>query len=980
MGERVPCFSPSRSPAGGRHAAAQGASGNVYGIVVDEQGGPVPGSLVTLTGVGAELRAATSARGEFHFLNLHPGEYKVKASLAGFATTERPGVIVNARQNAEVRLTMKVAAQAESLVVTAEAPLLDSRKSNVGVNVARLELESIPTARDPWVIVQSVPGVQTDRVNVGGSESGQQSYYAGKGSANGQNVWSLDGVLLTSLASSSSIGSSAIYFDFDSLEEIHTSTGGTDPSSQTPGVQVNLVTKRGTNDLHGSARILVVDQRWVGSNISDELQQQLAAGGKSASGNSVTGMQDYGAEGGGPLVSDRLWLWGAYGRNQIDLVTAGGLTDKTTLETLSFKVNAQPAERNSAVLFFNRQDKIKLGRDAGLTRPQETSYDQTGPNSTFKVEDSHVFSGSFFTTVAAAYGDFGFGLVPEGSGQMRQDSAQVYHNTYDTRSYYRPTTQVGASASWFGSTGAAGHEIKLGGLYDFNKVEDTVRWEGNVVACNAGANFCGSQAVPSAALNRDFPARFYVYNYSAYLSDTITLPNLTVTAGLRFDYQYGENAALTVPGSAGASLVPPGTLVPPAVSTPAVDPGYRWEDWQPRLGAAWSFGQGRTLLRASYARYANQLGGPGITPYSLIPGSAGVVYPWSDANGNNHVDEGELDTSRLLRSYGFDPANPSGVSSINGVDPAFGSVRTSEGTLGLERELAPKLAVSVVGTWRKMTNFEMSTGFGLTQADYILSTTTYRENGLPTSPLCSQAGYACGVLPDGTRYNAPVYRVKPGVAISPGQYTRNNPDYSESYLGLEIQATKRYSDRWMARLSFSYNDWRQSWGANGYADPTNIAMYDGGLAVVQSLGSGDKSKVYMNARWQLNLSAMWSLPLGFSLSGNFFAREGYPLAYFQNVTANPGTTVSYDRNKTILVAPYEAYRLGTVSNLDLGLAKVLAIGPLELKLMAEVFNVLNRNTALQRQNQIGVTGPNGTNAILEIQSPRLARFGVRMSF
>jgi hypothetical protein len=966
---------------------AQVITGNIYGRVLDDEGAPFPGVAVALTGVGAPFAATTTEGGEFRFLNLSPGEYTVTASLAGFSSAASPKVVVGSKQNADVELTLRGAPRAESVTVMAETPLLDSRRANVGTNVTKLELESIPTARDPWVILQSVAGVQTDRVNIGGSESGQQSLYVGKGSPPAQNAWNLEGIVHHSMAGPAGVGASVLYYDFDAFAEIQVATGGTDPSTQTPGVQINLVTKRGTNDLHGSARVFVTDDRWEATNIPEELDEQLAAGGVGASGNSISGMQDYGAELGGPILADRLWLWGSYGRNEIGLITAGGLTDKTTLETLNVKLNAQPFQSNSATLFYYRSDKVKFGRDAGITRPQETSWDQAGPTNTFKIEDSHVFSENLFATVIGSYNDFGFNLVPEGSGQMRQDSSQVFHNTFWTADYYRPASQVSANASYFHRTGDWGHEIKLGGLYRYNKAVDSNLFEGNVVACNTGASWCGSQTVPAVALNRDHVAHTYLYQYSGYVSDTISLPRLTLNLGLRYDDQRGENAPLSLRGSAAESLVPEGTLLPPALSTPAKDPGYRWRDLQPRVGATYSLDASqKTLVRTSYARYANQLGANSITPYSYAPGltgvsGAGVVYRWNDVNADNHVDSTEIDTSQILRVYGFDPTNPTNTTTtINGVDPGFEAVKTDEITLSVEREVLPEIAVSVLGTYRKMTDFELSTGFGLGQDDYILSTTSYRRNGLAANPLCPRVGYACGSLPDGAGYEVPVYRVKPGTPLSPGQYTRNNPDYHQTYRGVEVQATKRYSRGWMARLSASYNDWRQHYGEDGFVDPTNVEMYDGGLVVVQSPGSGDKSRVYMNARWQVNVSALYALPLGFSVAGNFFARQGYPLAYFQSVIANRETSFGYERTKSVLVAPYDSYRLPTVSNLDLGIIKSVKVRGLEIKLTADVFNVMNRNTVLQRQSQIGLTGPRGTNTIREIQSPRVVRFGGRVTF
>ena len=88
---------------------------------------------------------------------------------------------VSVGQNTSTSATLKISSVEAAVTVTGEAPLLDTRKVETGANVDQAQLKEIPTARDPWVVLQTVPGVQTDRVNVGGNESGQQSIYIGKG-------------------------------------------------------------------------------------------------------------------------------------------------------------------------------------------------------------------------------------------------------------------------------------------------------------------------------------------------------------------------------------------------------------------------------------------------------------------------------------------------------------------------------------------------------------------------------------------------------------------------------------------------------------------------------------------------------------------------------------------------------------------------------------------------------------------------------
>ncbi len=201
---------------GAAAAVGQVQSGNVYGTVRDAAGAPLPGVVVTMTGGGAPAVQVSDAQGTFRVLGLSPGTYQLVAALDGFANVEYPSVTVAVGRNTSLEITMQSAIE-ETITVTAESPLLDSRRITAGAQVSQVELEKIPSARDPWVILQSTPGVLVDRVNVGGNESGQQSTYTGPGDTGANAAWSIDGVEITDIGA---IGSSPSYYDFDAFEEM----------------------------------------------------------------------------------------------------------------------------------------------------------------------------------------------------------------------------------------------------------------------------------------------------------------------------------------------------------------------------------------------------------------------------------------------------------------------------------------------------------------------------------------------------------------------------------------------------------------------------------------------------------------------------------------------------------------------------------------------------------------------------------------
>ncbi|PYQ68673.1 MAG: hypothetical protein DMG01_30470 [Acidobacteria bacterium] len=214
-------------------ASAQVFTGRVDVTVEDTTGGRLPGVNVDLTGPAAQTQV-TDAQGQAHFLNLPVGTYTVKAALSGFNTFTNTQVVVGTGSATPLMVRMAVAGTAETVNVTAATPIIDVKRETTTTNVTLEELQNIPTARDPWVIMQTVPTIFVDRVNVGGSESGQQSNYLGKGSVGSDNTWSIDGVPITDMGAT---GSTPTYYDFDMFQEMSITTGGANAQNPTPGVQ-----------------------------------------------------------------------------------------------------------------------------------------------------------------------------------------------------------------------------------------------------------------------------------------------------------------------------------------------------------------------------------------------------------------------------------------------------------------------------------------------------------------------------------------------------------------------------------------------------------------------------------------------------------------------------------------------------------------------------------------------------------------------
>jgi Carboxypeptidase regulatory-like domain len=949
-------------------ALAQTAGGNVVGKVTDASDSPLPGVTVTLSEIAAPQTFVTTSTGSYRFLNLSPGRYGVKAELSGFASLQRP-VDVSVGANSEINFALKPAVS-ESITVTAVTPLVDVRNTGTGSDINHIELQDVPSARDPWVMLQTVPGVLVSTVNVGGNQSGQQSYFIGKGIERHQTEWNLDGVNVTEMAAT---GTTDFYYDFDSFQEMQITTGGSDPRLRTPGVQINLVAKRGTNDFAGSGRYFWTDKQFQSDAvIPAEAKSYLT------SANSIDNIDDYGVEAGGPLWKDRLWVWGAYAKNDIKNFIAGPTIPQLThLTNWNGKLNLQLSPQNSGSAYYMFSDKTVHGRGLSLTRPIETATDQSGPGHVIKLEDTMNFGNNFYFT--ALFGDVknGYTLTPIGGrdvnawwtsssySKKHPDVSAGWHRSYSYFNQAVPQKDYRLDGSNFAVTGKLEHELKWGFEYRNTPVSSITSFPGN----QTFGNFYDGSAL--AALTRDAVPKFGSKYKDFYVGDTMLLGNLTLNAGARYDWQSAKNFASTVP----ANPVVPDIL--PEVHYAGDSKALEWNGFSPRLGATYAFGQSKqALVKGSYAHYINQLGSSDVGSANPFYRVQYLYYYWDDLNGDRNVQRSEIDFDSGVYSFAnIDPNNPSAGFSPGRVDYNMKPPKTDELIGGVQYELLPGFAVGANYTWRHSTDFtwnqfEKTRGAGdyYTRADYVL------------------AGTRTGILPNGKSYSVPYYTIKSGVAVPVNYVFTNRPDYSQTYQDVELTAIKRMANNWMLRANLTLSDWKQHVGAGAIIDPSPLLRnstnsFDScsicdGATVASGGGIGNN---YINSRWAYSITGVYQLPWQISFGAALNGREGYVIPYYVQFRDRKEGT-----QKTLMVSPeFDNNRLPNIFNLDLRLAKDITIRNFGLSLSLDAFNVTNRHTVLDRNTLLDV-GADATsplyNRISTLQSPRVLRLGARFKF
>ena len=992
---------------GAAPAWAQSQTGEIFGKVTDQSGAVLPGVTVTLTGpiLLQPLTAVTGGTGTYQFPRLDIGTYTVRFELAGFKTIVNEGVKVTVGFSAQINAQLGVSAVQETVTVTGQSPIVDTKETGTKQTFTLELLQSIPSARDPWVVLQQTAGIAMDRENIGGNMSGQQSNYVSRGGNPTNNKWSLDGVDITDM---SATGASPSYYDFDAFEEMTINTGGVDVTQQTGGVGINLVTKSGTDKFRGSSRYYVTDQKFESNNITDTMRQQGAS-----SGNPIQNIKDYGVEAGGPLKKGRAWVWGSIGKQTVGVgvlnfykptaqcqayknsavALAASIsdvndclnTDLTELQTTNLKAEVQLFKGNKLTLFNNFAKKNRNARGADDLHPIETTTPQgavpasfgkhwwnTGPNPTYKFGDQYVLTDRLLLDVQYAHVGNNFVLDFHEPGLADVQPTFIISTQLNGRSgsqsvFIRPVNSLTVNSNYFmpGVMGAD-HAFKFGGYWRDSNTTSIAHTGGfaRVRYPTTAANTCATQAAGCQVdLVRDGNSVYDLLNESVYAQDTVTHNRLTLQLGVRYDRIHDEALAATI----AANPLSPTWL--PALNFPGADPGVTFNNFSPRLGFTYDLqGNGKTLLRSNYARYYGQVGNGGVASTINPVGATTLRYPWIDLNGDQVAQANEIVASAkpLFASTNWSAANPGNTVSANSVDPKLKNDTTDEIIVGVDRELGSGFAVGGNYIWRRYGNFSWDDRQGITSADY--SPVSYT----PSASSCP-AGSACQAV----TYYVPNFQTPTVVTLT------NAAGFNRTFNGVELTGRKRLANHWLMNTSFSYNSTLVNFGSfpgsitstTGSAlveDPTNRTMRDGNQYDYPTSGSGI-GNVYINAKWLFKLSGMYEAPFGFNVSAFYNARQGYPFERFVQSPSRPnGAGVV-----SVLIDPVGDSRLPNYQNLDLHVERAVKLQTVHFVPSLDIFNLTNSNII---QAIRGTQNASNANNIQAAVAPRVLRVGVRVSW
>ncbi|HEY1340942.1 MAG TPA: carboxypeptidase-like regulatory domain-containing protein [Bryobacteraceae bacterium] len=308
-------------------AVAQTATGEVSGTITDNSGAAVPSATITLTNQETQIaqQSKTNQSGYYLFINVKPGSYTLQVELTGFKTARVPAFELAVNQHVAQNMTLEVGALTESVMVTAEAPLLQSSTSDLGTVITEEAVKELPlNGRNFTQLMILTPGANPVSTAQGSGISFQDAGVTGipgtsffKPSLHGQQnrsvLYYYDGIINTDFRGSIY----GVLPIIDAVDEfkVQSHSEKTEFGGVLGGV-VNLVSKSGSNDFHGSGWEFVRNNAFDARNPFTDFCNVARCGPNSLSTTPASPVayhqNEFGAAAGGPIFKNKTFFYAAY--------------------------------------------------------------------------------------------------------------------------------------------------------------------------------------------------------------------------------------------------------------------------------------------------------------------------------------------------------------------------------------------------------------------------------------------------------------------------------------------------------------------------------------------------------------------------------------------------------------------------------------------------------------------------------------------
>jgi hypothetical protein len=868
----------------------------ISGTIEDASSSPVSGATVTATSVetGASQSVTTDENGHFKFLSLSLGRHEVKAEKKGFKAAVRTGVNLEVGQDAVVNLRLEVGELAQAVTVTEEAPIVNTTNAPVSGVVGEREVKELPlNGRSFDNLITLNPGaINYSAMKSANTSTSNGNTFSVSGRRPADNLFLLNGVeymgssqlaVTPGGASQELLGIDAIR-EFNVLSDVYSAEYG-----KRAGAQVVVVTQSGSNLLHGSVFEFLRNSDLDARNFFDQ--------------GSVPPFRrnQFGGAAGGPIRKDRWFLFGNYEgfRQALAFSNVSVVPDQAARQaavpsmqpyTAMWPQPNGPSLGSGTALSYNnpkqsvredfgtfRTDYILGSRDTisgaytiddgnsltPLADPLFGSY-LTLRNQVASLQETHIVSPNSVNTFSFGYSRAAFNFDPAslalfpsnvsfvsgagpggiviGGGATTTGVAAITSagpnnaaNVWNRRNLFTLTDGFRITKGM--------HEISAGVWFQrLRDNEDTAsRQLGQATFTSLQTFQQGTVSTFQVVPNPNALGWRSVYG-AWYLEDAIKLrPNLTVRAGLRYEFTTGWNevsgrAANYVTDSQGILVTTPrvgGSIFTRNNATRLLGP---------RVGMAWDvFGNGKTSIRAGWGTY-----------YSLIDALSFLMNSLPPYNGA--VSFQNVALSSILPIVPSIPTPPSCGPGIpppcttyapQGIQPNAKTPTVQEWNFTAEQQLDTNTVVRV--------SYVGSFGYhGLLSVD---------PNSIPAQICASTSGCqtggtgtARGTVPQGAQY-IPV-GTRPNQYLSGGffWYTEGN----SSYNALRADVSHRLSQGLQFRGNYTFSkNLDMNSGLTG-AQANNQAQ----MILDRNDLRRDWGPSALNITHQASISASWELPIG----------------------------------------------------------------------------------------------------------------------
>ena len=877
-------------------------TGEISGVVRGSDGAPLPGATVRITGpqMPTGRSATTLSDGAFRFTALPPGTYHLKAEIPGMGAFDQD-VVVSLSTATEVHPLIRATAR-ESVEVTAALPLVDTKSSEITVVTPKSTFEKLPLGRSFSGTFQLAPGVAENNASTGSPNAG---------GGRQDNTYLYDGVNITNPF----FGDLFQNFSELDIQEVAITRGGvTAEYGRTGGFIVNGVTKSGSNDIHGEARIQYQPASFSAKSKDRTLTSNF---------NRVIP----GADVGGPIFRDHLFFYGSANLSRTteeDRVNnLGAVPDsKTDVNEYFGKLTANPVSSvlidgsfryrgikatNADIasttapsagdqpktidrvfvgsLFFTATSKLSF--EARFNHNEDNN--QVTPNTPipFKQTPFNVaapyLSGSFITTIVSRTGQ-SFIFAPANSTGQRIGGSDLAQND---QNFFRDEYRFQSSylTSFLGAT----HDIRGGLTYSVNREElrrGADGWGTITVVDTATAGTCSPAGNPNGG-RPCYRARYTPPDqqisrsktYGAFLQDQATWNRLTVNLGLLVneDYYIPNDTSsfnfirgvVTTPGN--AATIPACSTNPSTAActyTGRIDIPWS-KQFQPRFGIAYEVdSKAHDKVYANLARYDN------MDNQSLARAAAPFRLLRVDAFIN-------ITTGALIQEV--TRANQTNKLVVPNIDPTY----TDEALVGYARPLGGGWSAEIWGMYRKSQD--------------IIEDFTATGDG---------SNFRYGNIAGYRRYRAATVEIR-----------------------------KAYGSNWTADASYTLSRLDGNWDldTSGNAIFYSSSYIGDGPGLFPTdpnhtgLLQGDRTHI-------AKLFGTYTLPTKTILGGYLRFQSGKPWEA-RGIDPVNGTTL-------MPIEPAGSRHLSSWTNFDLLVAQNIPLGPANLRIEGRMFNVFNTQPAL----------------------------------